>query len=371
MSYFCKKTETMNAKDTQTKIEKLFRNQVQNDKKVKNAYLLVHSSKLGIDLNIAEGETGNNPANPAQASHMASVGKLFTATLIGILYERGIVDYNEKIINYLDKEIMDGLHVYKGVDYSGEITVKHLLTQTSGLNDVFYKLFKKMMDKPNLKITTREAIAWGKKNLKPVAKPGKKHYYTDTNYYLLGFIIESVCKKPFHQLMHELILQPLGMENTYLFGFTNAETKPQYPTAGIYLYGRNFINDKRFAQLDYAGGSITAPMEDLLKFMEALVNHQLVKKSTLDKMIYDDIKMGFPAIGFDYGYSVWKPKAIPVLMPKKFFCWGCVGVTGAFMFYHPQTESYVIGTFNDKSYTSKALRFMLTKVIRELIKFNN
>jgi D-alanyl-D-alanine carboxypeptidase len=228
-----------------------------------------------------------------------------------------------------------------------------------------------MMKCPDMEITTREAIAWGKKHLNPVAKPGKKHFYTDTNYYLLGLIVESVCKKPFHQVMHEMILHPLGMENTFLFGFTNAEKESQYPAAGIYLYGRNFIHDKRFAQLDYAGGSITAPMEDLLKFMKALVNHKLVKKSTLDKMIYDDIKMGFPAIGFDYGYSIWKPKAIPVLMPKKYFCWGCVGVTGAFMFYHPNTESYVIGTFNDKSYTSKALRFMLTKVIRELIKFQN
>jgi D-alanyl-D-alanine carboxypeptidase len=104
--------------------------------------------------------------------------------------------------------------------------------------------------------------------------------------------------------------------------------------------------------------------------MKALVNGQLVKKTTLNQMIYDDIKMRFPAIGFDYGYSVWKPKTIPLLMPAKFFCWGCVGITGAFMFFHPQTESYVIGTFNDKSYTSKALRFMLTKVIKSLLKLN-
>jgi len=111
-----------------------------------------------------------------------------------------------------------------------------------------------------------------------------------------------------------------------------------------------------------------APLSEYLVFMKALVNGQLVKEATLNKMIYDDIKMGFPAIGFDYGYSVWKPKAIPLLMPEKYFCWGCVGITGAFMFFHPQTDAYVIGTFNDKSYTSKALRFMLMKVIKPLLK---
>jgi D-alanyl-D-alanine carboxypeptidase len=101
--------------------------------------------------------------------------------------------------------------------------------------------------------------------------------------------------------------------------------------------------------------------------MKALVKGELVKEATLNRMIYDDINMGFPAIGFDYGYSIWKPKAIPLLMPKKYFCWGCVGITGAFMFYHPQTEAYVIGTFNHDSYTSKALRFMLKNIIKPLL----
>ncbi len=358
-------------KNDQSKIEYAFRRIVKNDKRLKNAYLLVNSEKLGIDLNFSEGKTGNMSANIMQASHMASVGKLFTATLIGILHDRGIIHYDEKIINYLDDELMRGLHVYKGVDYSGDITVKQLLTQTSGLNDVFYKLFDKFRNNPNLELSTREAITWGKQNLKPVAKPGKKHFYTDTNYYLLGLIVESLTQKKFHEVMHEFILEPLEMNNTYLFGFSEPKEKAEYPAAGIYLDGLNCMSDKRFAQIDFAGGSITAPMHDLLKFMKALVNHKLVKKTTLDKMIYDDIKMGFPAIGFDYGYSVWKPKAIPILLPKKYFCWGCVGVTGAFMFYHPDTESYIIGTFNDKSHTSKALRFMLTKVIKELIKENN
>ncbi len=351
-------------------IEKSFRNFIQKNKRVRNAYLLVHSEKMGVHMNMAGGETNGQPANIEQASHMASVGKLFTATLIGILHDKGLLAYDDKIINFLDAEIMNGLHVYKGIDYSGDITIKHLLTQSSGLNDVFYKLFKKLNNKPGLQITTREAIQWGKENLKPVAKPGQRLFYTDTNYYLLGFIIENITQKPFYAAMHEMILEPLGMKNTYLFGFSNPEDEAQYPAAGIYLWDTNCINDKRFAQLDYAGGSITAPMHDLLKFMKALTSHKLVKAETLHKMIYDDIKMGFPAIGFDYGYSVWKPKAIPVLLPKKYFCWGCVGVTGAYMFYHPDTASYIIGTFNDKAFTSKALRFMLTKVIKELIKEN-
>jgi D-alanyl-D-alanine carboxypeptidase len=64
----------------------------------------------------------------------------------------------------------------------------------------------------------------------------------------------------------------------------------------------------------------------------------------------------------------WKVKAIPLIMPSKFYCWGCVGVTGAFMFYHPRTQSYIIGSFNDFSYRGKALQFMIRKVIKELLR---
>ena len=354
--------------NVQEKIESVFRKQVLNDKKVKNAYLLVHSEKLGIDLNIAEGKTGEIQANPKQANHLASVGKLFTATVIGVLQDKDQLNFNDKIAQYLDKEMMNGLHVYKGKDYSGDISITHLLKQTSGLNDVFFPLFKKMMNDPNLEMTVREALEWGKTNLNPVGKPGQKHFYTDTNYYLLGLIIENITKKPFHEAVHEMIFEPLNMEDAYINGYSEPKTKPQYPPAHIYLFNTNFIENKRIAKIDYAGGGVVAPLSEFLAFMKALANGQLVKEATLNKMIYDDINMGFPAIGFDYGYSIWKPKAIPLLMPKKFFCWGCVGITGAFMFYHPQTESYVVGTFNDKSYTSKALRFMLMKVIKPLLK---
>jgi D-alanyl-D-alanine carboxypeptidase len=349
------------------KIEAVFRQQVKNDKKVKNAYLLVHSEKLGININIAEGKTGEVKADPGQANHLASVGKLFTATVIGMLHDKGLLNFEDRIAQYLDAELMSKLHVYRGREYSGDITIKHLLKQTSGLNDVFFHLLKKMIANPDLKISVREALEWGKTNLKPVGKPGQRHYYTDTNYYLLGLIIESITNKPFHDVMHEMIFDPLNMENAFINGFSEPKVQPQYPPAHIYLYNINFIEDKRIAQMDYAGGGVVAPLSEYLVFMKSLVNNQLVKEETLNKMINDDTKMGFPAIGFDYGYSIWKPKAIPLMLPEKYFCWGCVGITGAFMFFHPQTETFVIGTFNDKSYTSKALRFMLMKVIKPLL----
>jgi hypothetical protein len=42
-------------------------------------------------------------------------------------------------------------------------------------------------------------------------------------------------------------------------------------------------------------------------------------------MIDDDVYMGFPTVGFDYGYSIWKPRSIPLVMPPELYCWGASG----------------------------------------------
>jgi len=66
----------MDIKNTKQSIEKLFRNTVQKDHKIHNAYLLVHSDKLGIHLNISEGSTNSVPTNENQPYYIASVGRL-------------------------------------------------------------------------------------------------------------------------------------------------------------------------------------------------------------------------------------------------------------------------------------------------------
>lgn len=357
-------------KTLKSNIENNFKKIVDRDIKIKNAYLLVHSEKLNIHINLAKGKTGNFKANINQPIHLASVGKLFTATIISILYEKGELNFNDKISKFLDSELMNGLHVYKGKDYSEQITIRNLLMQTSGLYDVFYHLFKKMSKDKSFKPTTREAIFWGKENLKPVAVPGKRHFYTDTNYYLLGLIIESITKKPFYKVVHELIFNPLKMNNSYMYGFSKPKIKSKYPLADLFLESINFKSVEGIHKIDYAGGSVSAPLEEYLLFFKELVEGKIIKKETFKKMINDDIYMGFPTVGFRYGYSIWKPITIPLLMPKKYICFGCVGVTGAFMFYHPNTESYIIGSFNDSSYKRKALQFMISKIIKELLKFN-
>ena len=113
----------MEVENVQKSIEKLFRNTVRKDHKIHNAYLLVHSDKLGIHLNIAEGATNNIPANENQPYYIASVGKLFTSVLVGVLVEQGKLSYNDTITRYLDEDLLKDLHIFKGKDYTNQIQI--------------------------------------------------------------------------------------------------------------------------------------------------------------------------------------------------------------------------------------------------------
>lgn len=349
----------------QSTIEAAFRRQVQGDRNVKNAYLLVKSDRRDVELRVAEGTTGETPANVRQPIHMTSVGKLFTATVIGLLHEGGELSFDAPIATYLDDELMRGLHVVRGQDLSDQIQVRHLLNQSSGLADVFWPLLQRMRDDPSLELTPREAVLWGKEHLTPKARPGQRHHYTDTNYHLLGLIVEQVTGAPFHTALHGRLFSPLGMDSAFMQGYSRPAIASDQPVADLYVEGVNYAGDARFSRLDYAGGGVTAELDDYLTFMQALVEHELVTRGTLDRMLSDDHR-SLP--GMRYGYATWKVVTVPLLSPALYNCWGCVGVTGAFMFFHPGTGSYLIGSFGDDSYRSKALRFMLSKLLRPLAK---
>lgn len=347
-----------------TEIEALFRKQVRKDKNVTNAYLLVHSEKTGLHLNLAEGPGENGKPSPEQPVYMASVGKLFTSVVIGILHEQKALSFDDHISRFLDSDLMDGLHVFKNKDYSGEIQIRHLLNQTSGLPDNFYPLFDKLMADHNFDISPREAVEWAKQNLKTQAEPGKKARYTDTNYHLLGLIVEKVCGEPFHAVLKRLIYDPVNMNKSYMLHHSKPVETSEHEEAGFY-FNQTRLNDiKGFAGLDFTGGGVVAPMEDLLKFMKALTGYKLVSESTFEILINDKARL-YP--GWNYGYGIWQVSPIPLLLPSKYQSWGVLGATGAFMFYHPELQAYFIGSFNHQTWQRKCVRFMF-KIMGKLLK---
>jgi len=96
---------------------------------------------FGTVVNISSGSeswigSAGNLTNQSQY-FIASTTKLYITAIILKLRETGQLSLDDKISAYLPSNVMNDLHIYKGVDYSDEITIKHLLSHTSGLPDYF------------------------------------------------------------------------------------------------------------------------------------------------------------------------------------------------------------------------------------------
>ena len=92
--------------------------------------------------------------------------------------------------------------------------------------------------------------------------------------------------------------------------------------------------------------------EDLLAFHRALIEGQLVEAETLDKIT----QWRKLSIGLDYGYGVLRFRPLPWI--SKYYLWGGLGSTNAFMLYNPGHDIYLIGTFNQTAARRKAMRFL-------------
>jgi D-alanyl-D-alanine carboxypeptidase len=342
----------------QREIEDFFKKRIEKDENIRNGYLRVHSEKHGIDLQMAAGEDAIHAEQPY---YIASVSKLFTSVLFGQLVEKDLCSYDDRISQYLDAEVLSDLHVYKEVDYTNEIKIKHLLNNTSGLHDFLEDKPRKGLPMPELIVsepdrtwTPLDVINWAKDNMKNHFPPGKGFHYSDTGYHLLGLIIEKITGLPFHEVLRKNIFEPLDMKHSH-FSRTEPVEKSPHQIAKLFI-GDTEITHHQSLSLLFAGGGVVSTTSDLLKFMKALVNYQLLRKETIEKMKND---WGKFFLGIDYGYGLMNIKTVPVLMPAKYNSWGNAGSTGSFMFYHPATDSYIIGTLNRFGYGQKGIRLML------------
>lgn len=360
----------MEVEAVKKEMEQKLASKLNSDPKLHNVYLLVHSDRLNIHWPMAAGRTDGVPATPDQPFHTASVGKTFTSVILTQLIERGLARFDDPIAKYLPPELLRGIHIYKGKDYSHDIQIKHLLSNTSGLPDYFEDkpkhrppLLQEILADPQRFWTPQETIEWSKEHLRPHFPPGKRVHYTDTGYNLLGLIIESIAGAPYEEVLHEQIFRPLQMNHSYLSQFSLPAVQSAFPVAYLYLDQVKInVSEYRSFSNFYAGGQTVCTTEDLLLFMKALVNHQLVKEDSLRLMqSWSNMQLGLK-----YGYGLMRLQFLP--FTSKYTVWGHLGASGSFMLYVPAMDVYLAGSFNQTTYRSKALRYLFLNVLRKLEK---
>ena len=302
-------------------------------------------------------QTSMTPSTPI---YIASITKLFTATVIMRLVENGVLSLDDSMSKYLPEKLIRAIHVYKGKDYSKAITIRQLLSHTSGIPDYYDEkpkggksVFELLLEKPDRPWTPEETIERAK-DLPPNFQPGTGASYSDTNFQLLGKIIERVTAKPLHFAYAEFIFRPLKLQHTYLIGHPEGPGRPP-PPADVFYKEKN-ISGVRANTAYWADGGIVSTPQEMIIFLKALNEGRLVKKETLSSM-HQWRKLRFP-LQYGYGTMYFKVPQFLHRFAKMPPMWGHSGSTGSFLYYSEDLNLYIAGTVDQVEGNSKAFRLM-------------
>lgn len=289
---------------------------------------------------------------------IASTTKLYTTAMILILKSQGKLSLDNKISLYLNSKTMSNLHVLKGVDYSNKITIENLLAHTSGLPDYFQKKDQSGVSLED-KLVRGEDQFWSfdfiveySKTLQPHFVPNKsgKAHYCDTNYQLLGKIIENITHKSYSQNLQELIVCPLKLTKTYLYSDIN-DNKP------VTLYYKDKLLHIPKAMTSFgADGSIISTSKEMLLFTQAFFSGELFPKIYLTKL-YKWNDLFFP-LKSGVGLHKLKLPWIFNIFGSTPEIYGHSGLSGALTFYAPKKGIFIAGTVNQIANPSTAYKVL-------------
>ena len=355
-------------------IQKLIDREVAKSNTVTQGLVLVESGVKDYRGSFASGDGELKQIDTKQSFHVASVGKAFTAALIGILVDQGNLKFNDLIVNFLDDDLLGNLFVYNGVDYKDDVTVSQLLSHTSGVADYFEdpvvgskSIAELVIEEPDHLWTPIELIEFSKKHQSSLGKPGEIFHYSDTGYILLGLIIEKVAGQEFHKELHQKILEPLKMRDTYLAFYSEPEQEKS-PIADIWFNGAE-ISRYNSVSIDWAGGGIISTLDDLAIFVRELNSYTLVSETVLNRMhkFNNEFTKGiYYGLGFmEFHFTDFFPTLsfLPALK-------GHMGVLGTQMLYDKDTDTVYVCSFGSTDYAAGSVKTMI-KVLSYVYRIKN
>lgn len=231
----------------------------------------------------------NVPMKIDNIFRIGSITKQFTAVAILQLVEKGKLNLQDEITKFIP-------------DYPTQnniITIDHLLTQTSGIQD--FTTIKDNAKRGAIDYTPKEMINYFKDQPMRFA-PGTRYEYSNSGYFLLGYIIEQVTGKTYGQYLEENIFIPLGMNNSSYA--SNSRIIKNRATG--YTRGDKAIENASYISMTqpYAAGATLSTVEDLYKWNQALQSNKLLKKETLEKALTRYILKDGSESNYGYGWRI-------------------------------------------------------------------
>lgn len=278
---------------------------------------------------------------------IGSVTKQFTAMAILQLAEQKRLQLHDSLQQYISDFPARG----------STITIAHLLSHTSGIRDYMSKgdptPFIERHD------FTPAQLVNHVKNDSLLAKPGTQYIYSNTNYVLLGLIIEKITGMSYHVYVTNELLKKSGLQNSR---FAHERTIVERRVPGYSKQGQNFENASyQSLSLGYACGDLLSTVGDLFQWNEAVFKNKLLGKKMLDSALAP-VKLANGNNSF-YGFG-WMNQ---IIFGKK--CYrhdGSVMGFGAEIRYFPEEEIFLAFLINGRSGESDARTMEVMSQVTQL-----
>ena len=252
---------------------------------------------------------------------IGSITKMFTAVMILQLMEENKISLNETLEKYFPE-----------IPNSKKITIANLLNHRSGIHN-----FTSEPDYLNWMVnpkTHQEMIDIISKNNSDF-EPDSKMSYSNSNYILLGYILEKICKKPYSEILLERITSKLNLNDTYYGSKTDIKKNECYS----YDFLNNWLKEPETdMSIPHGAGAIVSTPSDLTRFIEALFGGKMISQKSLDKMI--TMKDG-------YGLGIFP---IPIGTKKAFGHNGGIDGFASMLLYSPEDSLAVAYCTNGQVY---------------------
>ena len=196
------------------------------------------------------------------------------------------------------------------------------------------------------------------RGLKPHFPPGTpgKAYYSNANYRLLGAIIESLTGRSMAANFEEHIIQPLGLQHTYLFDWT--APLPGLAPAALYLQ-KTLAQVPQYLSSNTSEGGLVSTAPEALVFLRAFFAGRLFDKAYLEWMMAWNSLFFFLHYGYGLMYFKLPRYFWPTPLPEFI---GHSGSTGSFAFFCPSRSLYLAGTVNQVANPAKPFFLMIDLV---------
>ncbi|MFE6257425.1 serine hydrolase domain-containing protein [Agromyces sp. NPDC057865] len=238
----------------------------------------------------ADPTTGTS-ATAEDFTRVGSITKTFTSSLILQLVEDGELSLDDTIDQYVD-----------GVQNGDEVTIRMLLNMTSGIPSYTADdaMTTRLFADPTQPWTPEELLSYGL-GMPPLSDPGTQFNYSNTNYVLLGTVIEQVTGRPYPEVLQSEILEPLGLEDTY---FPDTNGMPDPHLSGFSLQGTPADSQEPVETTNWSptsawtAGQVISNIDDMLEWGRVLSTGQGI----LDEDMAVERLEAIPAEG-GYGYG--------------------------------------------------------------------